>query len=342
MNIRRCFNEDGPRIEGSNTLDRYKVQAPCIVGIPSGGYRLFYTAVGPAKPFPECQGYILSAISYDGLTFQKETGIRLAPKPQSSHMSLRVLAPTIVKYGTSQWRMYFEARGPANVPAVICSATSTDMLNWDIEDGIRLERNGGLGGPRYTSLSDGIGRLYCCNLELRQSEGNLKRVINAVTYDGINFEFEQEHIVRSDQYFMETAGITAAEVISPDAHQSDWAMIYSAWQDVPPGTIVPPHPSHDTHSVESGQSDSFATESIKVDMAGYRSRLFMALSIDGENWGTGKCIIDGGGHNSNRLDAVHAEDMSVMKISKDTYRIYYACCDKYGNWRVASALLKTD
>lgn len=341
MKIRRCFNDNGPRIEGDSTLDLYKVQAPCIVEIPTGGYRLFYTAIGPGKPYPECQGYILSAISYDGLKFQKEPGIRLAPQPMSTHMSLRVLAPSIVSYGTNRWRMYFEARGPANVPTVICSATSTDMLNWDIEDGIRLQRTGGLGGPRYRSFQDGVGRLYCCNTAPNSSEQNLKKVISAVTYDGIVFEFEQDHILQSDQYFMETGGITAGEVIAPDEQQDGWALVYSAWQDVPPGTTVPLHPSHNTNSEENHLTNNFATESIKVDMAGYRSRIFVAFSEDGTTWGTAKCLIDGGGHNSDRLDAVHAEDMSVMKISTDTYRIYYACCDKHGNWRIASALLET-
>lgn len=342
MKILRCFNENGPRIEGSNTLDLYKVQAPCIVEIPSGGYRLFYTAIGPGKPYPECQGYILSAISYDGLTFQKESGIRLAPQPLSSHMSLRVLAPSIVSYGTNKWRMYFEARGPANIPTVICSAISTDMLKWDIEDGIRLERTGGLGGPRYTSFQDGVGRLYCCNLGPNLGEQNLKQVISAVTHDGLNFEFEQNHILQSDQYFMETGGITAGAVIPPVEHQSDWAMVYSAWQDVPTGTTVPLHPSHNTNSKKNLSNDNFAAESIKVDMAGYRSRIFIALSEDGKKWGRATCIIDGGGHNSDSLDAVHAEDMSVIKVSSNTYRIYYACCDRHGNWRVASARLETD
>ena len=42
--------ETGPRLEGSRSLDSSKLQAPCITRIPSGGYRLFYTAVGPARP----------------------------------------------------------------------------------------------------------------------------------------------------------------------------------------------------------------------------------------------------------------------------------------------------
>ena len=87
--------EPGARLEGARPLDSAKLQAPCAVCLPGGGLRLFYTAVGPAKPFPACQGYLLSAVSDDGLAFRPEPGIRLRPDPAVPHQSLRLLAPTI-------------------------------------------------------------------------------------------------------------------------------------------------------------------------------------------------------------------------------------------------------
>ncbi len=89
--------ESGMRIEGSRGLDSAKVQAPGVVRIPNGGFRLFYTAVGPGKPFAACQGYILSAISDDGLSFRAEPGIRICPQPTIPHMSYRVLAPSLTQ-----------------------------------------------------------------------------------------------------------------------------------------------------------------------------------------------------------------------------------------------------
>src|SRR4051795_12163871 len=153
--------EGGARLEGSRPLDSAKLQAPCAVRLPGGGLRLFYTAVGPAKPFPACQGYILSAVSDDGLAFPPEPGIRLAPDPAVSHRSLRLLAPTVVGLADGRWRMYVEARGPASRPRVICSAISADLLRWDFEEGIRLHGQGHLGASRFLRLSDGHGRLYC-------------------------------------------------------------------------------------------------------------------------------------------------------------------------------------
>jgi len=115
-------------------------------------------------------------------------------------------------------------------------------------------------------------------------------------------------------------------------------MVYSAWQDVPPGTEVPVHPSADPNAVETGRSEDFAAASIASDMAGYRSRIFVAHSIDGRVWERGECVIEGGGHGAEDLDAVHAEDMSLIKICESRCRMYYAACDRHGNWRIASAV----
>lgn len=342
----RWRKEPGPRLEGSRDLDRSKLQAPCVVGIPSGGFRMFYTAVGPDKPFPICQGYILSAVSDDGLVFRTEPGIRLAPRPGLPHMSLRVLAASVTRSSGDGWRMYFESRGPADRPTVICSAVSDDMLDWKLEDGIRLENPGGLGGPRYLRLPDGRGRLYCCASEFgpggpaggqRQSKG----VVSAITDDGLNFEFEPgvRMADRQDEY--DQVGISAAEVIPPASTDDDWTMFYSVWQDVPAGTEVPVHPSEDANAVAEGTSEDFAAASIAADMAGYRSRIFVADSPDGLEFSPARCAIEGAGYGGEGIDAVHAEDMSLIPIGDGGYRMYYAACDRDGNWRIASAVTAT-
>ncbi len=335
--------EAGPRLQGSRALDSSKLQAPCIVRNPAGGFRLFYTAVGPAKPYRACQGYILSAVSDDGLGFRTEPGIRLAPQPGLPHMSLRVLAPTITPRPDGSWRMYFEARGPADLPTVICSAVSADMLHWEHEDGIRILGSGRLGGPRYLPLPDGRGRLYCCGSESGTGkpagdERDCQGVISAMTSDGLDFEFEPGYRIRDKQAEYDTAGITAAEVIPPMTDGDEFTMFFSAWQDVPPGTVVPLHPSSDADAVASGRSDDFAVASIASDIAGYRSRIFVATSTNGLVWDRGRCAIEGAGYGEQGLDAVHAEDMSLIRIGEGMYRMYYAACDKDGNWRIASAV----
>ena len=339
----RWRKEAGWRLQGSRNLDSSKLQAPGVVATASGGFRLFYTAVGPAKPYRTCQGYILSAVSDDGLVFHTEPGIRLSPQPALPHMSLRVLAPTVSQCGDGRWRMYFESRGSADQPTVICSAVSSDMFNWEHEAGIRLQGFGGVGGPRYVPLPDGRGRLYCFASEFVSGKPHSgqrlsQSVVSAITSDGLNFEFEPGYRMRDKRTQYDTAGITAAEVIPPSTTDGNWTMFFSAWQDVAAGTVVPVHPSQDANAVANGLSDDFAAASVAVDMAGYRSRIFAAYSTDGLVWDRAECVIDGRGYDGQGLDAVHAEDMSLVKIGTRKYRMYYAACDKDGNWRIASAV----
>ena len=339
--MRKWRKEPGARLQGSRSLDRWKVQAPCVVQIPTGGYRLFYTAVGPAKPYPSCQGYILSAFSDDGLEFRTEPGIRLAPQPALPHMSLRVLVPSVAHCVDAGWRMYFESRGSARRPTVICSAVSEDMLHWELEEGIRLEGFGGVGGPRILVLPYGRSRLYCFASEFRQDTPHKRvhqSVVSAISSDGLNFELESGYRLRDKQEECDSAGITAAQVIPLQAAGADWTMFYSAWQDVPAGTVVPLHPSHDPDAETSGLSENFASASIASDMAGYRSRIFVAYSSNGLTWERAGCVVEGSGYESDDLDAVHAEDMSLIEIGVGKYRMYYAACDSSGQWGIASAV----
>ncbi|MEX0728349.1 MAG: hypothetical protein WD065_18910 [Planctomycetaceae bacterium] len=336
----RWQKEPGARIEGTRDLDRSKTQAPGIVRVPTGGYRLFYTAVGPAKPFPKCQGYILSAFSRDGLSFAPELGIRIAPQPDVPHMSLRILAPFVTPTVDGRWRMYFEARGPASLATVICSAISGDMLDWQLEDGIRIQGADSARAPRYLPLPDGRARMFFILTETDPATGKTRSqsVHSAISANGLDFEIEPGRRLRDRQGIYDAVGITAGEAIPPNDRSDTWSMIFSAWQDVPPGTVVPLHPSHDADAEANGLSEDFAAASIRSDLAGYRSRIFIAESSDGMTWGASTCIVAGDGFGGTEMDAIHAEDMSVIRLDDGRCRMYYAACDTNGVWRVLSAI----
>jgi hypothetical protein len=321
--------DPGWSVAGTRPLDASKVQAPGIARLPDGRWRLFSTGVGPGRPFPRCQGYVLSAVSDDGLRFTVEAGIRLAPDPDVPWMSRRVLAPTIAPLPDGRWRMYFEARGTADRPTVIASAVSDDLLVWRVE-GVRLAQEGGdVGGPRYVALPDGRGRIYCFS----RSDHS---VVSATTRDGLAFEWDRGTRIQADGSEFETSGITAADVLPPAVPGRPWLMLYSAWQDVPPGTVVPPHPSSDPALADREDID-FATASIAADMAGYRSRIFAATSADGLAWQRTGVALAGDGYRGRDVGAVHAEDMAVVRLDDGRLRMYYAACDAHGVWRVASA-----
>ena len=327
--------EPGVRVTGSRGLDRFKVQAPGVVALPGGCYRLFYTAVGPDKPFAHCQGCILSATSDDGLTFEVEPGIRVAPDPGRPELSLRALAPSVTPIAGG-WRMYFEGRGSADRPTVIASAVSADLLRWEVEPGVRVAASERCGAPRFLPLGGGAGRLF----HFRTAAGppRWNAVYSAVTEDGLSFTREAGVRMASRTGALDSSGITAAEVVAPPRPDVPWVMIYSAWQDVPPGTAVPLHPSEDPDAVARGGSADFAAASIAVDLCGYRSRILAATSPDGLHFGPGSVVVEGGGYDSDDIDAVHAEDMTLVRLPDGRCRMYYASCDAAGNWQIASAI----
>ena len=329
--------EPSTRLAGSRDLDISKLQAPCITALSGGGYRMFYTAVGPAKPFADCQGYLLSAVSTDGLSFTTEPGIRLAPKPELPHMALRLIAPTVARTSDGSWRMYFEARGTADYPTVICSALSRDLFHWHHEPGIRLQAETNLGGPRYVTLPEGGARLYCFQTVTDAQGQRSQHVVSATTADGLHFSLDAGVRLTDRTGLLDNQGITAAEVIHQPSSTTPWTMVYSAWQAPPPGSQIPLHPSQDAQAVARGTSADFATASIAADIAGYRSRIFTATSADGLTWTRHSCVLEGAGYGSEEPDGVHAEDMSLIPITNGRWRMYYAACDRHGRWCIASA-----
>jgi hypothetical protein len=330
------------RVAGSRGLDLWKVQAPGIVRRPEGGWRLFYTAVGPERPFPHCQGLLLSAVSDDGVNFVVEPGIRIAPDPERPEMALRVLAPTLVSVRQGIWRMYFEARGTADRPTVIASALSTDQVNWTIEEGLRLACADDLHGPRALREPGGTVRLECIRCPHASNPQTATpepaRVVTARSRDGLRFDWLPGERVRAGTDRLDSAGITAAEVCPPAFPRDAWRMVYSAWQEPPPGTVIPQHPSHDPDALRNGQSADFARASIAVDLAGYRSRILLATSDDGLTWRRGPVIVEGAGYENDEVDAIHAEDMTLADLGDGRFRMYYAACDRHGAWRIASAV----
>jgi hypothetical protein len=115
-------------------------------------------------------------------------------------------------------------------------------------------------------------------------------------------------------------------------------MVYSGWEDRPTGSPEPVHPSDDPGAVASGASADFAATSIASDLSGYRSRILLATSADGVTYARRGCLIEGEGYGGTGLDAVHAEDMSLLPLPGGGWRMYYAACDTRGGWRIASAL----
>lgn len=113
--------ESGTRLSGGN---------PRLLRLDDGRVRMFYTA-GNSTGFG-------SAISTDdGVTFSVEPGDRLSA---ASAGLASITNPGIVRVG-GIWRAYFSQRSVDVVPGaqqVVKSATSSDLLNWTMDGGVRF------------------------------------------------------------------------------------------------------------------------------------------------------------------------------------------------------------
>jgi len=135
----------------------------------------------------------------------------------------------------------------ADQPTVICSAVSEDMLNWQYEEGVRLQTSDKVGGPRFLKLPDGRGRLYCfCRMKKNLSDGTCwsgNDLISGISSDGINFELEPQCRFSRDRTEFASLGITAAEVVAPANAGDNYVMVYSEWQDAPVVRMFPRIPA---------------------------------------------------------------------------------------------------
>jgi len=123
--------EPGIRVDGGQAR---------VVPLDGGGWRLFFTTIGG----------IGSATSADGLTFVTDPGLRIT-NAQAGLPNMTV--GSIVRVIGGGYRMYLSSSGmPAGGPPApdhIVSASSTDLLNWTMEAGVRI----GPGAPALTGTA---------------------------------------------------------------------------------------------------------------------------------------------------------------------------------------------
>ena len=97
---------------GTGAAGREHLRPRRVEGPGTGHHRtsrgwlpLVYTAVGPGRSYPECQGYILSAIPEDGLDFTFEPGERIRSDIDAVHAE----DMSVITLGDGRRRMYYAA-----------------------------------------------------------------------------------------------------------------------------------------------------------------------------------------------------------------------------------------
>ena len=138
-------------------------------------------------------GGILSAISQDGLTFTKETGVRV-PSGSPGSPEMIVSDPTVVKLKDGRARMYYKGAtgpgGPGQSHHSIFSAISADGLRFE-KEGIRIDSQqtpdrGWASVPEAIVLPDGRVRIYYVSDGTDVGHG----VVSAISEDWLSFTRE--------------------------------------------------------------------------------------------------------------------------------------------------------
>lgn len=214
-------------IDLDHPLDSERILTPNVVHWPAGGYRMYYTGLGPARRDANALGYILSAYSDDAVTWHKDPGVRV--DLFGPHASARTLCPDVVPLADGSWRMYFEAR-TTDRPTTILSACSADGLHWTVEPGVRFgDAIWSYGTPRVLYVEGGF-RMYFhrYTFPLRSGLDAGNHIISAASSDGVNFS--QEPGVRIAQATeREVFSVYAPDVVR--LGDGSYRMYYSGWSD---------------------------------------------------------------------------------------------------------------
>jgi len=140
----RWTHEPGKRITFGGEFDTTASRGPEAVFLPDGRVRVYYIGWSGSRgpyvkdPGPNDRWRILSAVSQDGLHFEKEQGVRMdvSPSGDPPHGAIAMAKPQVVKLKGGKWRMYYAAHTQTGIH--LFSAVSPDGLNWEREPGVKV------------------------------------------------------------------------------------------------------------------------------------------------------------------------------------------------------------
>jgi len=169
--------EQGVRISPGTGFE-LQVCDPTIVDLPNGGVRMYYKGANSMNPGPgQSIHKIYSAISSDGLTFQKE-GLRIDSETSGDNGWASV--PDAIALPDGRVRIYYVTA--AGMEHGIGSAISSDGLNFVKEEGIRIPN---LVDPALVRIGDKYV-LFAASIDERFA-ALPKGIYYIESSDGLNF-----------------------------------------------------------------------------------------------------------------------------------------------------------
>jgi len=289
-------------IDSDSPLDAQSVLTPNVVRLPWGGFRMYYNGRGPARVVESSIGYILSAVSDDGLIWTKEPGVRIDVHEPDANCW--VICPDVIPLPNGGWRLFYEAKS-VDKRSVVLSAVSEDGLIWEPEAGFRVaDPEWSFGSPRciYVPSDDAAEelkyRLYFHHYSFPMQTGldAQNHIISAISSDGLNFEIEPGVRIAQEDPERESYAVYAAEVIR--LANGTYRMYYSGWSN-------------------------------KI-----RGGIFSASSTDGLNWTKDAGpLLD----RDRSLDCLMVSEPCVIELDDGRCRLYYEAEDQDKKRRILSA-----
>ena len=181
--------EPGIRIDVHQPDATLRVLCPDVIPLPDGRWRIYFQAAATDRP-----DIIASAVSEDGLTWQREPGTRVAA-PHCSYGSPRCLYiespddPNQLAYRLYFHQFSFPFRSGLNEQNHIISAISDDGLEFQEEPGVRITQQDPqresycVYGPEVIRLSNGTYRMYYSGWSEEIHGG----IFAATSLDGLNW-----------------------------------------------------------------------------------------------------------------------------------------------------------
>lgn len=134
--------EPGERLGAgpSGSLDQDGPIHPSVVGLPDGSFKMFYDGVlFDKKDTDQFTWTIMSAASPNGLNWQKDFGVRIEVDEEDEEIFMAW--STHAEYDNGVYTLYFSAEAEPASKSGIYRATSTNGLDFVIEEGPVIGRD---------------------------------------------------------------------------------------------------------------------------------------------------------------------------------------------------------
>ncbi|MBI3038696.1 hypothetical protein HYY75_06565, partial [bacterium] len=163
------------KIEDGVRLGERWTHNPCVVKLLNGSFRMYFSDASCDQNYPIV---VKSAISRDGLSWEKEDGIRIGAGHGGQNGWANSADVKILSDGT--YRMYFSS------DVSILSAVSKDGVTWEKEEGVRINNDScsqkSVQGSLVVFLPMGGYRMYYC-----AGDGKNYKIFSAISSDGLSW-----------------------------------------------------------------------------------------------------------------------------------------------------------